>query len=216
MILMSFPNNKLQRVFVTGTDTGVGKTVFTSWLVRRWREAGQNAVGLKPISAGDREDARSLAEASGNVLTLDQINPIHFQEPLAPWVAARRENREIEINSLCQQIERVSNSYERVAVEGVGGWRVPLTQKISVREWALQLGWPVILVASRGLGGINQVLLSVESIQSAGLTCAAVILNAYPCNDSVAYQTNPEVIQSLLEVPVLEWNPEMSLPDFLQ
>src|SRR5471032_953145 len=86
----------MQAFFITGTDTGVGKTWFTCWLLRAWRAQGHAVAALKPISTGDRDDALLLREASGDSLSLDEINPHHFREPGAPLLAARAENRSID------------------------------------------------------------------------------------------------------------------------
>jgi dethiobiotin synthetase len=194
--------------FITGTDTGVGKTWFTSWLVRHWRLQGQNAAALKPIASGDREDALLLREASENVLSLDEINPIHFRLPAAPLVAARAENRGIDFASLNRSIAEKASRFSHLAVEGVGGWRVPLTPNYDVRDWARDLGLPVVVVALNRLGVLNHTLLTVDSILAAGLTCAGVVVNAGPGPSSpdldLARRNNVLVLQSLLSLPVFE------------
>src|SRR5271170_1459053 len=91
--------------FITGTDTGVGKTVFTCWLVRAWLAQGRTAAALKPISSGGREDAIGIRDALDCRLDLDEINPIHFREPAAPLLAARAENRSIDFPALNQRIQ---------------------------------------------------------------------------------------------------------------
>jgi dethiobiotin synthetase len=164
--------------FITGTDTGVGKTWFTAWLVRSWRAQGHDAAALKPISSGDRNDAILLREASGEVLSLDETNPLHFREPAAPLISAREEKRDIDFLSLNRSIRDLAARFSHLAVEGVGGWRVPLAKDYDVREWARELGFPVVVVARAGLGTLNHTLLTVDSIRAAGLTCAGVILNA--------------------------------------
>lgn len=171
--------------FITGTDTGVGKTWFTCWLARNWLAHGHTVATLKPISTGDREDAVLLCEASGNALTLDEINPIHFREPVAPLLAAQMEHRLIDFAPLNSHIEEYRTRVSHLAVEGVGGWRVPLAPGHEVRDWAKELGLPVVVVALNRLGMINHTLLTVESIRAAGLTCAGVVVNEGP-------ETNPD------------------------
>ncbi len=149
-------------VFVTGTDTGVGKTYFTCWLVRAWRRTGHDTAALKPIATGDREDALCLREAIGSRLSLDEINPVHFREPVAPLVAAQAEGRSIDFPMLNKGIREVRDRFSHVAVEGVGGWRVPLGEKYEVRDWARDLGLPVVVVARGSLGTLNHTLLTVE------------------------------------------------------
>src|SRR5260221_3931935 len=170
--------------FITGTDTGVGKTWFTCWLVRAWRLQGYNSAALKPISTGDREAARLLRAASADVLSLDETNPVHFREPAAPLLAARAENRSIDFPALNRGIAALRMRFPHLAVEGVGGWRVPLADGYEVRDWARDLALPVVVVARGGLGTLNHTLLTVESISLAGLTCAGVVVNAGPETNS--------------------------------
>ncbi len=199
--------------FITGTDTGVGKTFFTCWLVRAWRAAGHDAVGLKPIASGDREDALQLEQANDGRLTLDEINPLHFRQPAAPIFAARAENRSIDFAALNQNIAALNFSH--LAVEGVGGWRVPLAFRYDVREWARDLALPVVVVARGTLGTLNHTLLTVDSIRDAGLTCAGVVVNAGPENEPADWvspdldltrRQNVVLLRSLLALPVLEFD----------
>lgn len=196
----------MTRFFITGTDTGVGKTWFACWLVRQWRAQGRDAIGLKPITAGGREDAELLCAASGDVLTLDAINPIHLREPAAPLVAAREENRAIDFAALNASVLKIAARHSHAAVEGVGGWRVPLGPRYEVRNWARDLGLPVVVVARAGLGTLNHTLLTVESIRAAGVICAGVVLNpgAENADTSMARRTNGAVLQDLLGLPVFE------------
>jgi dethiobiotin synthetase len=196
--------------FITGTDTGVGKTWFTCWLVRAWQIQGLAAAALKPISTGDREDALLLRAASGDVLSLDEINPVHFREPAAPLLAARAENRTIDFPALNCGIAAMRARFPFLAVEGVGGWRVPLADGYEVRDWARDLALPVVVVARGGLGTLNHTLLTVESIASAGLTCAGVVVNAGPEATSpdldVIRRNNVLLLGDLLGLPVFEFD----------
>jgi dethiobiotin synthetase len=195
--------------FITGTDTGIGKTWFTSWLVRAWRANGYDAAALKPISSGDREDARLIREASGHVLSLDEINPIHFREPIAPLLAAQVENRGIDFVSLNRDIAEMSARFSYLAVEGVGGWRVPLAANYDVCDWARDLAMPVVVVALNRLGVLNHTLLTVDSIRATGLTCAAVVMNAGPNPSpdlSLARRENVLLLESLLRLPIFEFD----------
>ncbi len=195
-------------LFVTGTDTGVGKTWFTGWLVRAWRRAGHNAVALKPLATGDREDAAALRQAMDARLSLDEINPLYFREPAAPMVSAAAEGRTIDFSQLNAHIRATCGRFSHVAVEGVGGWRVPLGPRYEVRNWARDLGLPVIVVARAGLGTLNHTLLTVESIRAAGVTCAGVVLNfgapEWIETSELTRRTNPAVLQNLLGLPVFE------------
>jgi dethiobiotin synthetase len=202
--------------FITGTDTGVGKTFFTCWLVRAWLARGRAAAALKPISTGDREDALRLREAIGSRLTLDEINPIHFREPAAPLFAASAENRSIDFAALNREIKAASARFSHLAVEGVGGWRVPLAPGCDVRDWARDLGFPVVVVARGTLGTLNHTLLTVDSIRAAGLTCAGVVVNAGPEQDSppgpgspdldLTRRRNVALLRDMTGLPILEFD----------
>jgi dethiobiotin synthetase len=194
--------------FITGTDTGVGKTWFTCWLLRAWLARGHDAAAVKPLSTGDRRDAELLREAGNEALSLDEINPLHFREPAAPLVAARAENRGVDFPALNRQIGALRQRFSHFAVEGVGGWRVPLAPAYGVREWARDLGLPVVVVARAGLGTLNHTLLTVDSIRDAGLTCAGVVLNPGPEPASpdldLARRTNLLLLRDLLLLPVFQ------------
>jgi dethiobiotin synthetase len=202
--------------FITGTDTGVGKTTFTCWLVRAWQTQGRTAAALKPISTGNREDAHLLRKASGDALPLDEINPLHFREPAAPLLAARAENRSIDFTALNQGIKVMQARFPHLAVEGVGGWRVPLAPGYEVRDWARDLGFPVVVVARGTLGTLNHTLLTVESIALAGLTCAGVVVNAGPEKISSPNQVSPDLdlargqnialLRDLVRLPLFEFD----------
>lgn len=196
--------------FITGTDTGVGKTWFTSWLVRSWRRHGHDAAAVKPISTGDRDDALCLQEAMTSRLSLDEINPVHFREPAAPLLAARAENRTIDFDSLNRDLAAQAARFSHFAVEGVGGWRVPLAPDYDVRDWARDLALPVVVVALNRLGVLNHTLLTVDSIREAGLTCAGVVLNAGP-NEAAspdldfARSNHIALLRGILALPVLDF-----------
>src|SRR6266581_5133714 len=108
-------------LFITGTDTGVGKTVLTSLLARHLCERGVAVAALKPICSGGRADARALHSSLNGALTLDEINPWHFRAPLAPLIAARREQRRVELANVLAHVRRIEGRFEVVLVEGAGG-----------------------------------------------------------------------------------------------
>lgn len=182
-------------VFVTGTDTGVGKTFITAEWTRRLRAAGVQASALKPIACGDRADAEVFAQVNGESLTLNQINPVFYQLPAAPLTAAMLEDRPIDWEAVRQAIEPSRRPHPGpLLIEGVGGWRVPLDPGFSVREWAAGLGLPVVVVARLGLGTLNHTLLTLDNIRLAGLSVHAVILNPYQCPDDLVARTNPAIL----------------------
>lgn len=189
--------------FVTGTDTGVGKTYVTRLLLETLRREGIDAAGYKPVACGDREDASLLAAASGN-LPLDEVNPVHFNTPVAPYVAALLENNALKPADLLDGFHRLAAAHAEIIVEGVGGWEVPLAPDYRVSDLAKELGLPVLLVAANRLGALNHILLTVNAIRAKGLTCAGIILNQLGDELDTAMITNKGVLEDLTGVPLLD------------
>jgi dethiobiotin synthetase len=189
--------------FLTGTDTGVGKTFVAVLLIRGLRQAGCDTVGLKPICCGERSDAEALQAAADGELSLDDVNPVWFRYPAAPYTASIVEGRVPDLDQIRERFARVRGERRSVIVEGVGGWLVPILQKYSVADLAAEMGLPVVVVAANRLGAINHTLLTVEAIRARGLTCAGVILNNIAGESDGATTTNRAVLEHLLEVPIL-------------
>jgi dethiobiotin synthetase len=191
--------------FVTGTDTEVGKTYVASLWIAGLRERGIDAVGMKPVACGSREDAEALRAASGQGIGLDEVNPVCFELPAAPMVAANAEGREADIGAILRAWEHLRSRHGTVIVEGVGGWLVPIRRDFFVADLAERMALPVVVVARNVLGTINHTLLTVESIRSRGMVCAGVVLNhAAPgsAGREVA-DSNAEAIAACSGVPVL-------------
>lgn len=189
--------------FITGTDTGVGKTYVTRLLLETLRNEGHDAVGYKPVACGDRGDAVILAEASGG-LDLDEINPIHLNSSLAPYVACMLESRTVDPAELIAGYQRLAAKHEQVLVEGAGGWEVPLAPNYRISDLAADLKLPVIVVAGNRLGALNHILLTVNAIRAKGLVCAGIILNQLEDEMDTAMITNKGVVEDLTGVPLLE------------
>ncbi|MGD9896206.1 MAG: dethiobiotin synthase [Candidatus Methylacidiphilaceae bacterium] len=170
---------KPYHLFLTGTDTGVGKTLFGAALLRAWRRLGLPAVGLKPIATGSREDALCLQEGAGTEVALCEINPFFFRAPEAPALAAQDEGRKLSLPEVVGRVQHLLQKFPFALVEGVGGWRTPLTQTESVSDLAMGLGLPVVVVALCRLGVFNHTLLTVESVRAAGLTPLGILLNGF-------------------------------------
>lgn len=190
-------------VFVTGTDTGVGKTWISALIVEDLRKKGVDAVGLKPVCSGSREDAERLWQASGGGLKLDEINPKFFQTPVAPLVAGRIEGSPLELEEMLSHIRLVQEAREFTLVEGAGGWEVPLGEGFGIPELAFELKLPVLVVVGNWLGAINHTLLTVKAIEAKGLTCLGVVLNHPQAERDVAATTNSHILEEYLPVPIL-------------
>ena len=162
---------------------------------------------MKPISCGDRQDAEILWAASDRCLPLDEVNPIFLSTAAAPMVAAALEGQPIDTAAIREAFARVKQRHEAVIVEGVGGWRVPITSTYFVSDLAADLGLPVAIVVENKLGAINHTILTVEAIKQQGLTCAGLILNRRREHSDEMCQvptaTNREVLESLVKLPIL-------------
>lgn len=194
-------------VFVTGTDTDVGKTHVACQILREWREICHVAP-LKPVECGpDRADSKALLEASGNgTLTLDQVNPEWYRIPASPVAAAVEEKREMNWCGMLDHFEALAVKFDRVVVEGAGGWFVPMTSdpRRTVADFAKECALPVVVVAADRLGVLNHTLLTVRAIEAAGLRCAGVILNPLPGVAVDPKLRNLEQLREFLgEVPVV-------------
>ena len=169
--------------FVTGTDTGVGKTFVSCGLLHRFAREGNTTVGMKPIAAGVdasglNEDVVRLRAASTVTADLDLVNPYSFASPVAPHLAAAEAGREILFAPIVQALEKLRRQAEVVIVEGVGGFRVPLGPDGDSADLAQKLALPVILVVGLRLGCLNHTLLTVEAIQSRELSLAGWVANS--------------------------------------
>ena len=187
--------------FITGTDTGIGKTYCGCGLIRAARAAGIKCSGMKPFCTGDTADVDLIAAAGGNDVPQHLLNPVWLRPPLAPYAAAMLENRPIDITAVQRAYHEVAAGHDLVMVEGAGGLLVPILRDYSFRDLAVDLDLSVILVAPNRLGMINHVLLNAESIAKAGLRLALVILNELDPEPTLASQTNPSILEELLAVP---------------
>jgi dethiobiotin synthetase len=190
-------------LFVTGTDTGVGKTYVTRLLVAGLRDAGVDAVGYKPVACGDRDDAFILGQVSGG-LSPEVVNPVHLKTPVAPYVAGLLENRVVSPEELLAGYQKLAAEHELVVVEGAGGWEVPVAPDFRISDLAKALGLPVLVVAANRLGALNHILLTVNAIRARGLECAGLVLNQLDDELDTAMITNKGVIEDLTGVPLID------------
>lgn len=198
--------------FVTGTDTGVGKTVIAGALAVLLRERVQRVGVFKPVATGCRRDLRlGLVSADAEFLAhcadaaedLDTINPVRYAGDLAPMVAAEHYRRPIDFEAIDRSWQRIRASAHWVVVEGIGGLLVPLDRERNVADLARQLDLPLVIVARAALGTINHTLLTIEAARARDLEIAAVVVNGYrPASATLAEETNPEVIGRLAKIRI--------------
>ena len=167
------------------------------------RTAGFDTVALKPICCGSRDDVEALCAASDNELSADASNPVWFQNPVAPIVAARMENRDLDLAALATWFAHHRNRRRSLLVEGAGGWLVPLTPQATVADLAALFALPVLLVVANRLGCLNHTLLTIESIRAHGLDCRGIVLNTLPGNPNAATETNRRTLEEICDVPIL-------------
>lgn len=196
--------------FVTGTDTGVGKTLITSALLYRFGQAGFTTAGMKPVAAGCEEsssglineDVESLRAASNISLTTHEICPYLLSAPIAPHIAAAETATHIDLEVIRQSFDQLVQRADIVIVEGVGGFRVPLDEKTDTADLAVQLGLPIILVVGLRLGCLNHALLTAEAILKRGLSLAGWIANRIDPHMARVEQ-NIDALTQRLDCPLL-------------
>ena len=206
--------------FITGTDTEIGKTLIASALLHALGAAGVEAAGMKPIAAGAvmhngvlrNEDADQLAEAAGVALSPALATPYLLRAATAPHVAARLEDIEIDVFHVQQCFNHIVGRAEAVVVEGVGGFRVPLSAGADTADLAQQLGLPVILVVGLRLGCLNHALLTAEAIAARGLTLAGWVCNVID-PDMPHAQASVDALTERLPAPLLGAVPRLPLPE---
>lgn len=191
-------------VFVTGSDTGVGKTVLTAAFTRHLRATGLNAVALKPLCSGGRDDARALRSAAADALALDEVNPWHFRAALAPKLAARLEKRRIMRPEVAACVRTVARRFELTLVEGAGGLLSPLTGDGDNRDLLAALRPDaVIAVVPNRLGAVNQARLVLAALPKIAPRRTVVVLVEQRKPDA-ASRTNAALLAEFAPgVPVL-------------
>ena len=176
-------------LFITGTNTGNGKTVLTALLAQYLRGRGIRVAALKPICSGGRADAQALHAALGGNLTLDEINPWHFRAPIAPALAARLEKRPLLLAPVCKHIRTLRKKFAVTLVEGAGGLLSPLGDDFDSRDLITALRAAPIIVAPNQLGAVNHLLLTLEALPKKYRAQARVVF-MLPAKPDAATATN--------------------------
>ena len=190
-------------LFITGTDTGVGKTHTAIQLLRLLRASGTCCAGMKPICCGDRRDAELLLAAGSEGLRIEEINPVWLKTPAAPLVGSLTEGVNIDIERILASFRALQNRVEHVLVEGVGGWLVPIRPNYFVSDLAVEMALPVLVAAQNRLGCLNHTALTVRSIAAHGLPCVGVVLNGPPDPSDIAAVTNLDILRKIVDPPLL-------------
>ena len=191
-------------LLITGTDTGVGKTVIAGAIAQWFLRRGISTGVCKPVATGCvrrreglvSEDAEFLAVCADTAESLDTICPQRFAEPLAPAVAADRARQPLDWDAIQRSLREISSQHQVLIVEGIGGVMVPMDADHTFLHVAHWLGLPAVVVARPGLGTINHTLLTIGALRSAGVVVAGVVVNRYPAeNATIAQESNPHAIE---------------------
>lgn len=217
--MTSWTMNLKPGIFITGTDTGVGKTIVAAGLALALRARGMKVGVMKPIATGcegsnDRhlisQDAVYLWEAAENEYP-NLTSPCRYRNPLSPNVAAAIEKREVNLTQIHHSYRELQKHYDFIIVEGIGGLLVPIAKDYFVANLIREFQLPLIVVARGGLGTINHTLLTVDAAQVRGFEIRGIIFNRVSTvNISLAEVTNPKVIHELTGIPILGSLPDMT------
>ena len=207
-------------LFVTGTDTGVGKTLVSAALLHELARHHGRVVGMKPVAAGlvqqgdawVSEDVLALRAASTVAVPPEWDSPVALSDPVSPHLAARREGRRITVAELLVAHRALLNLADVVLVEGAGGWRVPLNDDQTLADLAIALAAPVVLVVGLRLGCLNHALLTAEAIRADGLHLAGWVANSVDPH-MVCREENIASLRQRLHAPLLGVVPWLTEPD---
>lgn len=197
-------------IFITGTDTEIGKTHVTCALLNALNQQNLKTIGMKPVASGadevegqlKNEDALKLIEASFMKLPYEKINPYVFKVAASPHIAAELDQQQVEIKKIVDSYRLLEQQAEMVLVEGVGGWLAPLNKTQTVSDLALELGLPVILVVGMRLGCLNHAMLTANNIHQSGLKLIGWIANCLD-DDFSFLEENISTLQQHLDVPLI-------------
>lgn len=207
---MNLPNAR--GLFVTGTDTGVGKTLIAGAIARLLGGSGKSVGVFKPIASGCQktreglisEDAEFLAHCSNSEFPLSVVNPVTFEVPAAPILCEQAEGRKVDFEQIASTYKYICENSDIVIVEGIGGIRVPLSKDVDVLDLAKAFGLGVIIVARPDLGTINHTLLTIDAVVDAGLTLVGIIINGYDeTKAGPAEKTGSAIIAQCRDVKIL-------------
>jgi dethiobiotin synthetase len=207
----------MSSLFVTGTDTEVGKTVISTAVMEYLQKQGKTVVGMKPIASGctvteqglRNDDAKAIQQQCSKPIEYETINPYAFEPAIAPHIAAKKVGIEIDITHIQRQFCVLQQDADAVIVEGAGGWFVPLNDELTMADLAIRLGLPVIVVVAIKLGCINHALLTIQAIEQSGLPIQGWVANSIEQNSQAE-----EIISTLkqtITIPCLGVVPHLSL-----
>lgn len=208
----AFGRPQVKAIFITGTDTGVGKTVVAAGIAAALRRRGLNVGVMKPVATGARrrgnrlvsDDAEFLLQASGAKDPMELVNPICLEAPLAPSVAAKLAHKPVSLNKVWKAYKVLTYVHEAIIVEGVGGLMVPILERYYVADMIRRMRIPVLIVSRPTLGTLNHTLLTVRVAEQYGLDVRGIIINYHEkFKRGVVERLNPSLLEDICNLPVL-------------
>lgn len=215
----------IKGIFVTGTDTDVGKTVIAAGLAGLFKQKGLKVAVMKPIQTGAIKrtgklislDIELMIKTSGINEDINLLNPYCLEPPVAPLVASQITGVKIDIKKILTAYAKLKSRYEIVIVEGAGGLLVPILSNYLMIDLIKDLDLPILIVAKPSLGTINHTLLTIRESQAQGIHVLGVVINGLKEDEAgICERTNPQLIENLSKVPVLgiiPYDPQISLED---
>jgi dethiobiotin synthetase len=190
-------------IFVTATDTDVGKTYVSCKIAEALKGLNINVGVFKPVSTGDRNDAKALIKSSKTKDTEEKVTPIFFKNPMSPYGASLIESKTFKLKKIYSQFRYFLGKYNFTIVEGVGGVLVPLKKNFFVNDLIENFNLPVIVVAKNNLGTINHTLLTIEQLKKSNQKILGIILNSNKNKKDISCETNAILIRKLTKLNVL-------------
>jgi dethiobiotin synthetase len=199
------------KIFITGTDTGIGKTYISTGVLRAFNAKGLTTLGIKPLAAGCKtkndqlynDDALALQKASSEKLAYNKINPIALAPPIAPNIAAKQSNYKINMKTMHTKIkDALEHPADICLVEGIGGWNVPINSKETMADFVKKIRLPIILVVGIKLGCLNHALLTYRAIKNDQIPCIGWIANCVEADMSACHE-NIATLKEWLTIPWL-------------
>ena len=199
---------------VSGTDTGIGKTWVTVALIRAFLDRGERVLGMKPLASGcevidnelRNEDALLIQQAGWQAVDYSLVNPYAFKPPVSPHAAAAKEDVQVSLKTILECYEILQGQADRVIIEGVGGWRVPFSDELSLKDLVKALELPVIMVVGLKLGCINHALLTAEALDRDGIELRAWVANQLE-SDYLMQDATMRTLETSIPAPLLGLTP---------